>query len=123
MNTIVRIYLQSGDRKELLQEFMATVGSPTQPGAAPAMLGMGPVVAGGALVSTAVNTGVCAASETWGSDIEALSSTLAREIVKSIVPFSIEQGWFETTGDYDPSSTNTSPPLPETGQHHPDQAH
>jgi hypothetical protein len=40
-----------------------------------------------------VSSGISAASETWGSDIEALSDALAKEIVKSFVDFAIRQGW------------------------------
>jgi hypothetical protein len=92
VNTIVRIYLHSGNHKELLQEFMATVETPEKAGIGPAMLGIDPL-AGGGIISTTVSSGVSAASETWGSDIEALSDALAREIVKSFVGFAIRQGW------------------------------
>jgi len=92
VNTIVRIYLHSGNHKELLQEFMATVETSDQTGLGPAMLGMGPVPGGG-IISATVSSGISAASETWGSDIEALSDALAKEIVKSFVDFAIRQGW------------------------------
>jgi len=121
VNTIVRIYLQSGDQKELLQEFMATVETSDKAGIGPAMLGIDPL-AGGGMISAAVSSGASVASETWETDIESLSDALAKAIVRSLVPLSIEQGWFETIGDYDPSA-NTFPSLPETGQHPQDQAH
>ena len=92
VNTIVRIYLHSGNHKELLQEFMATVETSDQTGLGPAMLGMGPVPGGG-IISATVSSAVSAGSETWGSDIEALSDALAKEIVKSFIDFSIRQGW------------------------------
>ena len=92
VNTIVRIYLHSGNHKELLQEFMATVETSDKTGLGPAMLGMGPVPGGG-IISATVSSGISAASETWGSDIEALSDALAKEIVKSFVDFAIRQGW------------------------------
>jgi hypothetical protein len=92
VNTIVRIYLHSGNHKELLQEFMATVGTSDQTGLGPAMLGMGPVPGGG-IISATVSSAVSAGSETWGSNIEALSVALAKEIVKSFIDFSIRQGW------------------------------
>ncbi len=92
VNTIVRIYLHSGNHKELLQEFMATVETSDKTGLGPAMLGMGPVPGGG-IISATVSSAVSAGSETWGSDIEALSDSLAREIVKSFVDFAIRQGW------------------------------
>jgi hypothetical protein len=92
VNTIVRIYLHSGNHKELLQEFMATVETSDKTGIGPAMLGMGPVPGGG-IISATVSSAVSAGSETWGSDIEALSDALAREIAKSFVDFAIRQGW------------------------------
>ena len=92
VNTIVRIYLHSGNHKELLQEFMATVETSDKNGLGPAMLGMGPVPGGG-IISATVSSAVSAGSETWGSDIEALSDALAKEIVKSFVDFAIRQGW------------------------------
>ena len=92
LNTIVRIYLHSGNRKELLQEFMATVETSERTGLGPAMLGMGPVPGGG-IISATVSSAVSVGSEKWGSDIEALSDALAKEIVKSFVDFSIRQGW------------------------------
>ena len=121
VNTIVRIYLKSGDQKELLQEFMATVETSDKAGIGPALLGIDPL-AGGGMISAAVSSGVSVASETCETDIEALSDALAKAIVRSLIPLSIEQGWFETTIDYDPT-TNTPPSLPETGQHPQDQAH
>ena len=121
VNTIVRIYLQSGDQKELLQEFMATVETSDKAGIGPAVLGFDPL-AGGGVVSAVVSSGASVASETWETDIESLSDALAKAIVRSLIPLSIEQGWFETTIDYDPT-TNTPPSLPETGQHPQDQAH
>jgi hypothetical protein len=96
VNTIVRIYLQSGDRKELLQEFMATVETSDKAGIGPAMLGFDPM-AGGGMISTAVSCGMSAVSESWKSDIEALSHGLAKAIVKSLTPLSIEHGWLEIT--------------------------
>ena len=120
VNTIVRIYLQSGDHKELLQEFMATVETSDKAGIGPAVLGLDPL-AGGGVVSAVVSSGASVASETWETDIESLSDALAKAIVRSLIPLSIEQGWFETTIDYDPT-TNTPPSLPETGQHPQDQA-
>ena len=92
VNTIVRIYLHWGNSKELLQEFMATVETSDKTGLGPAVLGMGPVPGGG-IIPAAVSSGISAASETWGSDIEALSDALAKEIVKSFIDFSIRQGW------------------------------
>ena len=92
VNTIVRIYLHSGNRKELLQEFMATAETSDKTGLGPAMIGMGPVPGGG-IIPAAVSSGISAASETWGSDIEALSDTLAKAIVKSLLDFSTRQGW------------------------------
>ena len=121
VNTIVRIYMQSGDQKELLQEFMATVETSDKAGIGPAILGIDPL-AGGGMISAVVSSGVSAASETWETDIESLSDALAKAIVRSLIPLSIEQGWFETTIDYD-LTTNTPPSLPETGQHPQDQAH
>ena len=101
VNTIVRIYLQSGDHKELLQEVMATVETSDKAGIGPAVLGFDPM-AGGGVVSAAVSSGLSAASETWESDIEALADELAKAIVKSLTPFCIEQGWFQTTSDSPP---------------------
>jgi hypothetical protein len=101
VNTIVRIYLESGDQKELLQEFMATVETSDKAGIGPAVLGFDPM-AGGGMVSTVVSCGMSAASETWESDIEALSNTLAKTIVKSLMPLSIEHGWLETPDDFVP---------------------
>ena len=121
VNTIVRIYLQSGDHKELLQEFMATVETSDKAGIGPAVLGMDPL-AGGGIISAVVSSGASAASETWETDIESLSDALAKAIVRSLVPLSIEQGWLGTTSDSVPP-TNTPPSLPETGQHPQDQAH
>ena len=95
VNTIVRIYLHSGNHKELLQEFMATVETSDKTGIGPAMLGMGPVPGGG-IISATVSSAVSAGSEQWGSDIEALSDALAKEIVKSFVDFAIRQGWTNT---------------------------
>ena len=92
VNTIVRIYLHSGNHKELLQEFMATVETSDKTGIGPAMLGMGPVPGGG-IISAAVSSAVSAGSETWGSNIEALSDALAKEIVKIFIDFSMRQGW------------------------------
>jgi len=92
VNTIVRIYLHSGNHKELLQEFMATVETSDKSGLGPAMLGMGPVPGGG-IISATVSSAVSAGSETWGSDIEALSDALAREIIKSFIDFAMRQGW------------------------------
>jgi hypothetical protein len=101
VNTIVRIYLKSGDQKELLQEFMATVETTDKAGIGPAVLGFDPM-AGGGMISTAVSCGMSAASETWESDIEALSNTLAKTIVKSLLPLSIEHGWMETPDGFVP---------------------
>ena len=92
VNTIVRIYLHSGNHKELLQEFMATVETSDNAGLAPTMLGINPM-AGGGTIPTVVSSVISVASETWGSDIEALSNALAKEIVKSFVGFAIRQGW------------------------------
>jgi hypothetical protein len=92
VNTIVRIYLHSGNHKELLQEFMATVETPDKAGLGPAMLGINPMAGGGAN-STVVSSGISAVSETRGSDIEALSNALAKEIVKHFVDFAMRQGW------------------------------
>ena len=71
---------------------MATVETSDKTGLGPAMLGMGPVPGGG-IISATVSSAVSAGSETWGSDIEALSDALAKEIVKSFVDFAIRQGW------------------------------
>ena len=101
VNTIVRVYLQSDDRKELLQEFMATVETSDKAGIGPAVLGLDPM-AGGGMISTVVSCGMSAASETWKSDIEALSDALAKAIVKSLMPLSIEHGWLETPDDFVP---------------------
>jgi hypothetical protein len=101
VNTIVRIYLESGDQKELLQEFMATVETSDKAGIGPAVLGFDPM-AGGGMVSTVVSCGMSAASETWESDIEALSNALAQTIVKSLMPLSIEHGWLGTPDDFVP---------------------
>ena len=101
VNTIVRIYLESGDQKELLQEFMATVETSDKAGIGPAVLGFDPM-AGGGMVSTVVSCGMSAASETWESDIEALSDALAKTIVKSLIPLSIEHGWLGTPDDFVP---------------------
>ena len=122
VNTIVRVYLHSGEKKELLQEFMATVETSDKAGIGPALLGIDPL-AGGGMISAAVSSGVSVASETCETDIEALSDALAKAIVRSIIPFSIEQGWFETINYKDVPLTNTPPSLPETGQHPQDQAH
>lgn len=92
INTIVRIFLHSGNHKELLQEFMVTVETPDKAGIGPAMLGFDPL-AGGGIISATVSSSVTAASETWKNDIEALSDTLAKEIVKTLLEFSIRQGW------------------------------
>ena len=101
VNTIVRIYLESGDQKELLQEFMATVETTDKAGIGPAVLGFDPM-AGGGMVSTVVSCGMSAASETWESDVEALSDTLAKTIVKSLIPLSIEHGWLGTPEGFVP---------------------
>jgi hypothetical protein len=101
VNTIVRIYLKSGNQKELLQEFMATVETSDKAGIGPAVLGFDPM-AGGGMVSTVVSCGMSAASETWESDIEALSDALAKTIVKSLIPLSIEHGWLGTPDDFVP---------------------
>ncbi len=101
VNTIVRIYLQSGDQKELLQEFMATVETSDKAGIGPAVLGFDPM-AGGGMISTAVSCSMSAASETWESDIEVLSHALAKAIVKSLLPLSIEQGWLGTSDEFVP---------------------
>jgi hypothetical protein len=101
VNTIVRIYLESGDQKELLQEFMATVETSDKAGIGPAVLGFDPM-AGGGMVSTVVSCGMSAASETWESDTEALSDALAKTIVKSLIPLSIEHGWLGTPDDFVP---------------------
>ena len=99
VNTIVRIFLESGDQKELLQEFMATVETTDKAGIGPAVLGFDPMAWGG-MVSTVVSCGMSAASETWESDIEALSDALAKTIVKSLIPLSIEHGWLGTGDDF-----------------------
>jgi hypothetical protein len=101
VNAIVRIYLQSGDQKELLQEFMATAETSDKAGIGPAVLGFDPM-AGGGMISTAVSCGMSAASETWASDIEALSHTLAKIIVNRLMPLSIEHGWLGTPDDLVP---------------------
>ena len=64
------------------------------------MLGFDPMTGGG-VISAAVSSGVSAASETWESDIEALADTLAKAIVKSLIPFCIEQGWLGTPHECD----------------------
>ena len=100
---------------------MATVETSDKAGIGPAALGFDPL-AGGGVISAVVSSGVSAASETWETDIEALSDTLAKAIVRRLVPFSIEQGWMGTTSDF-VSPTNTPPSLPETRQHPQDQVH
>ena len=87
VNTIVRIYLQSGDKKELLQEFMATVETPDKAGIGPAMLGMDPRGRRWNNLSSSKLRCLVPHPKPGKRDIESLSDALAKAIVRSLVPF------------------------------------
>ena len=79
--------------EEVVESLDVTGKSGAKPGAAE-MMGVG-AVAGHLLMSAAVSTGVGAASETFGANVEADARRMADQITKQLSEFFASQGWIE----------------------------
>jgi hypothetical protein len=94
----VHIYLETDEEKIEVQEFLARAKSSAKPG-------MGPFVGVGALAGRAGTTAVVSgavgvATEKRGGEIEAITTSLAREIMEHVRLLFDKQGWMEDDSVY-----------------------
>ena len=94
----VHIYLENDEEKIEILEFLARAKSSAKPG-------MGPMVGVGALArrpgtAAVVSGGVGIATEKRGGEIEAITSSLAKEIMEHVRLLFDKQGWMEDDSVY-----------------------
>jgi len=94
----VHIYLETDEEKIEVQEFLARAKSSPKPGMGP-FIGVG-ALAGRAGTTAIVSSGVGVATEKRGGEIEAITTSLAKEIMTHVEFLFAKQGWMEDDSVY-----------------------
>ena len=94
----VHIYLETDKEKIEVQEFLARAKSSAKPGMGP-FVGVG-ALAGRAGTAAVASGGVGIATEKKGGEIEAITTSLAKEIMEHVRLLFDKQGWMEDDSVY-----------------------
>ncbi len=91
VKTQVQVFYRAPSKQQLIAVFNTLAKSSRKPGIAP-LTGVG-TMTGHVAVSLAASTGLSAASEVFGANVEADAKRTATKIVEQLLPIFAQQGW------------------------------